>query len=346
MDQLTTKPSFGDEVVLGEGAQPGQHYKQLTSGAAGPESIFSEEDQELEVVFKHEEQEIELTIELLPAALVSNVTFVAEITHIEPEGAKMGTHRTCAIIKSNDKNYKKLMSDIQEMMENELAKYSVETETWSEQFVAAMTIECEDEDDELDWSSYLLHFLAFYWKVMAAFVPPTSYCNGWMTFTFSLVFIGVVTALIGDVAKMFGCVLGLKDSITAITFVALGTSLPDTFASKEATINDETADAAITNVTGSNSVNVFLGLGIPWVLAVCYHSNGKMAYPAGELVFSVLVFFGCALYCLALLIYRRSEWVGGELGGPKKFAWFTSISLALAWVLYIVLSSLRAEEHI
>jgi len=28
------------------------------------------------------------------------------------------------------------------------------------------------------------------------------------------------------------------------------------------------ADAAVGNVTGSNSVNVFLGLGLPWVIAV------------------------------------------------------------------------------
>ncbi|CAN0044627.1 unnamed protein product, partial [Discosporangium mesarthrocarpum] len=52
-----------------------------------------------------------------------------------------------------------------------------------------------------------------------------------VTFVVSLAFIGVVTALIGDVASLFGCVIGLEDSITAITFVALGTSLPDTFAS-------------------------------------------------------------------------------------------------------------------
>ena len=30
------------------------------------------------------------------------------------------------------------------------------------------------------------------------------------------------------------------------------------------------ADAAVGNVTGSNSVNVFLGLGLPWVIAVIY----------------------------------------------------------------------------
>ena len=50
----------------------------------------------------------------------------------------------------------------------------------------------------------------------------------------------------------------------------MGTSLPDTFASKIAAENEKTADNAIGNVTGSNSVNVFLGLGLPWVLAAIY----------------------------------------------------------------------------
>jgi len=350
LNELSEQPKlFGSDVVLGEGAKAGEHYKQLCSGCAGPDSLWNEEDQELEIVFKHEEQEVEMEIELIPSKLAENVTFVAEITHIEPAGAKMGTHKTCAVIKSNDKNYHKLMADIQEMMEKELAKYSVETETWSEQFIAAMTLEAEDDEDEeaeLEWDDYFLHFLSFYWKVVHAFVPPTSYCGGWATFWVSLAFIGAITCCVGDVAKMLGCILGLKDGITAITFVALGTSLPDTFASKEATIGDDTADAAITNVTGSNSVNVFLGLGIPWTLACIYHSDRKMLYPAGDLVFSVLVFFACALYAIVLLVYRRSEWVGGELGGPKTFAWFTSISLALTWVLYVVISSLKAEGHI
>jgi len=35
------------------------------------------------------------------------------------------------------------------------------------------------------------------------------------------------------------------------------------------------ADAAIGNITGSNSVNVFLGLGLPWVIAAQYAWNTK-----------------------------------------------------------------------
>ena len=64
--------------------------------------------------------------------------------------------------------------------------------------------------------------------------------------------------------------MGLKSSVTAITFVALGTSLPDTFASKASAVNEPTADNSLGNITGSNSVNVFLGLGLAWLISAIY----------------------------------------------------------------------------
>ncbi len=45
----------------------------------------------------------------------------------------------------------------------------------------------------------------------------------------------------------------------------------DTFASKVAAIQDSTADNSVGNVTGSNAVNVFLGIGIAWSIASFYH---------------------------------------------------------------------------
>lgn len=44
-----------------------------------------------------------------------------------------------------------------------------------------------------------------------------------------------------QVAHMFGCSLGLSDLMTGMSIVALGTSLPDTFASQYAAIHDDTA---------------------------------------------------------------------------------------------------------
>merc|ERR1711881_482905 len=94
--------------------------------------------------------------------------------------------------------------------------------------------------------------------------------------------IGGVTALIGDLAGMLGCCAGMPDSLTAITFVALGTSLPDTFASKAAALGCPNADDCIGNVTGSNSVNVFLGLGMPWCIASIYWATVPLNGPEAE----------------------------------------------------------------
>lgn len=113
---------------------------------------------------------------------------------------------------------------------------------------------------------------------MFAFIPPTHFFGGWPTFCISLGLIGFLTAIIGDLASIFGCLIGLEDSITAITLVAMGTSMPDTFASKTAATMEKTADNSIGNINGSNSVNVFLGLGLPWMLAAVYHAVNVRTY--------------------------------------------------------------------
>lgn len=61
--------------------------------------------------------------------------------------------------------------------------------------------------------------------------------------------------------------------------------------------------------TGSNSVNVFLGLGLPWVISTCYHAVKKTKYIvySGNLTFSVVVFLSFGLVCILTLVVRR--WV-------------------------------------
>lgn len=54
--------------------------------------------------------------------------------------------------------------------------------------------------------------------------------------------------------------------------------LIDTFASKVAACQDEFADASIGNVTGSNAVNVFLGIGVAWSMAAIYHAYHGRAF--------------------------------------------------------------------
>ncbi|KAK7143638.1 hypothetical protein R3I93_014717 [Phoxinus phoxinus] len=232
----------------------------------------------------------------------------------------------------------------------------VGSSSWREQFVSAVTVSAGDDDEEESGEErlpscfdYIMHFLTVFWKVLFAFVPPTEYWNGWACFIVSITLIGALTALTGDLASHFGCTVGLKDSVTAVVFVALGTSVPDTFASKVAAIQDQYADASIGNVTGSNAVNVFLGIGVAWTIAAVYwNSQGKkFMVPPGSLAFSVTLFTIMALLGVVTLLYRRRPTVsGGELGGPRTAKLLTAFLFFVMWLIYIMLSSLEAYCHV
>ncbi|XP_078797337.1 sodium/calcium exchanger 3 isoform X5 [Oryzias latipes] len=231
----------------------------------------------------------------------------------------------------------------------------VGTNSWREQFMEAITVSAEDEDEDDTGEErlpscfdYVMHFLTVFWKVLFACVPPTDYLNGWACFFVSIVIIGLLTAVIGDLASHFGCTIGLKDSVTAVVFVALGTSVPDTFASKVAAVQDTYADASIGNVTGSNAVNVFLGIGMAWSVAAIYWQmkGEQFVVEAGSLAFSVTLFTIFAFLAVSVLLYRRQAHIGGELGGPRGHRLATSTFLFSLWLLYILFSSLEAYCHI
>jgi len=193
-----------------------------------------------------------------------------------------------------------------------------------------------------------MHFMTIFWKAFFACIPPVNYYGGWLSFYFALAFIGLVTAVVGELASTFGCIVGLKDSVTAITFVALGTSLPDTFASKVAASESHNADSAIGNVTGSNAVNVFLGIGIPWSIAAIYADAGNkgpyISYSCG-FGLSVATYCICAL-CAVLILTLRRRFCKGELGGDPMLAKICAVMLISMWFIYVIVSSLRAYDHI
>jgi len=224
----------------------------------------------------------------------------------------------------------------------------------------------EDEDRGPIFVDYFLHVISIPWKLPIALVcPPSILLGGWLCFGTAIALIGGLTILIIDFAELFGCVTGVQDSITAITFVALGTSMPDLFASRTAAIEDDTADASIVNVTGSNSVNVFLGIGIPWVIASVYwasvsptelwlekyadefldeYKNGAFIVKGGDLGFSVIVFVIAACFALGLLRLRRT-YFDGELGGNNGPKWMSAVLLFMLWVFYVALSIWKVGDE-
>lgn len=272
-----------------------------------------------------------------------------------------------------DESQKKKIDALTGLLQMNWDKTRVGHANYKDQFVQALYVNGmtpEDEDYEKpSTADYFTHFLALPWKLTFALIPPPDYGGGWVCFCIALCFIGGVTAIIGDMAALLGCTMGVPDSITAITFVALGTSLPDTFASKTAATQDPYADASIGNVTGSNSVNVFLGLGMPWLMGACYwtsmgatdewkamYANSKAnvvaEYPAGgfvveagDLGFSVIVFSICACATIGLMVLRRRT-CEGELGGPDGLKKASSAVLVCFWFIYVGLSAWKSMSSL
>ncbi|XP_075879443.1 sodium/calcium exchanger 3 isoform X2 [Nelusetta ayraudi] len=263
----------------------------------------------------------------------------------------LGEHSKLEVIIEESYEFK---STVDKLIKKTNLALVVGTNSWREQFMEAITVSADEDEEDTGEErlpscfDYVMHFLTVFWKVLFACVPPTDYLNGWACFLVSIIIIGLLTAVIGDLASHFGCTIGLKDSVTAVVFVALGTSVPDTFASKVSAVQDTYADASIGNVTGSNAVNVFLGIGVAWsVAAIYWKMKGKeFVVPAGSLAFSVTLFTILAFLAISVLLYRRRAHIGGELGGPRGHRLATSAFFFSLWFLYILFSSLEAYCHI
>ena len=122
--------------------------------------------------------------------------------------------------------------------------------------------------------------------------------------------------------------------------IAGGTSLPDLYASRSAAIGYPTADAAIGNVMGSNAVNVFLGLGLPWTVAAIYwetvgvteewtqrvgddfpqlperYPGGGFVVPARDLCFAAGTFLVCAVVFIGVMLNRRRRFGNNTRSHP------------------------------
>ncbi|GFG40227.1 hypothetical protein Cfor_09815, partial [Coptotermes formosanus] len=241
-------------------------------------NVMDEDSYEKDVLFYVELGEVKMLDEEAGLAAIAERKRPEDRTE-EDKMALLGRPRLGDITRAQIrlKESKEFKNTVDKLVQRANASILIGTSSWKEQFVEAITVSADDGGDDEEeklpsCGDYIMHFVTLFWKILFAFVPPTDLFDGYLCFVTSICGIGCLTAVIGDVASHFGCTVGLKDTVTAVAFVALGTSVPDTFASKVAAIQDKYADASVGNVTGSNAVNVFLGIGVAWSLAAIYHA--------------------------------------------------------------------------
>lgn len=297
------------------------------------------------ITFEQGENEKELVIPILEREALEERGDQFEVELFDVSGgAKLGKKNRATVEIVGDTEIIRKAKGVEEIINMMQKEQNL---SWGQQFKQAIILSPQvDEngviDDITGWEA-AIHFCAIGWKVLFACIPPARYWRGWPCFIVSLCFIGAVTYIVGEFAALLGCVMTLKQSLTAISIIALGTSLPDAFASRAAAIQSDNADVCIGNITGSNSVNVFLGLGLPWLIgAIYYEIDGTdFIVPKEGLSFSVMMFLITSILCLITLVVRRFT-VGGELGGHNPvWKWATAGWFVFLWFIYLLFSGLE-----
>ncbi|XP_042475301.1 magnesium/proton exchanger isoform X2 [Macadamia integrifolia] len=250
----------------------------------------------------------------------------------------------------NVPNYDPIESCDGNFLKKSIQEDSNVVSVWKQQFLEALVLE-KAGSRKLDNLYLRLARISWQlilapWRVLFVFVPPCQIAHGWIAFICSLIFISGIAYIVTKLTDLISCVTGINAYVIAFTALASGTSWPDLVASKIAAERQTTADSAIANITCSNSVNIYVGIGFPWLVNTAYnfiaYREPLRIQNAKGLSFSLLVFFMTSIACIAVLVFRRMK-LGAELGGPRIWAWATSIFFMFLWVVFVVLSSLKVS---
>jgi len=207
--------------------------------------------------------------------------------------------------------------------------------------------EQDDDDDEEsfvhpfqppkgDFGSFMKWFIS--WPLLLCLFLTIPNCNNpkfekffILTFLMSTVWIAAFSYVMVWMVCLVGYTLGIPDTIMGITFLAAGTSVPDTIASVMVARNGY-GDMAVSNSIGSNVFDILLGLGLPWFLSTTIRPNG--AEPTVHINSNGLM-ISVSLLLLSLIIVVLSIHLNGW-----KLDKRLGIIIMLSYASFLVLSIL------
>lgn len=132
-----------------------------------------------------------------------------------------------------------------------------------------------------------------------------------LVFLLSIFYIGALSWGLVELAIVLAHELAVSEVIIALTVLAAGTSVPDMFSSIIVARKGK-GDMAVSNAVGSNTFDILVGLGLPWILYIAF-TGKQLAVSPENLLSSVILLFSTVAALLVLLIVQRfkiGRWTG------------------------------------
>lgn len=126
----------------------------------------------------------------------------------------------------------------------------------------------------------------------------------WAAFGISLIWITLISYFMVELMLKLGCLWSIPDVVMGLTFLAMGTSIPDALGSISVA-KDGHGDMAVSNAVGSNVFDICMGLGLPWAIKAISNGGDAMKIcDTSDIIPSMFILLGIIAVLFTVL------WVG------------------------------------
>jgi K+-dependent Na+/Ca+ exchanger-like protein len=180
--------------------------------------------------------------------------------------------------------------------------------------------EIRDVDEDFEWPESSrdipLYLLSLPWRYAFRYTIPDCslpHRENWYGISFftSILWISAISYFMVSWAARVGCIIGIPEVVMGTIVVAAGTSIPDALGSIAVAKAGE-GDMAVANAVGSNVFDIWLGLGLPWLIILPTRPNKSVTldtsqlFPSMGILFGVLAIYYMALYFNGWQLTRRT----------------------------------------
>jgi len=187
-----------------------------------------------------------------------------------------------------------------------------------------VAIEEEEAAKENIWNR--IH--ALFDKGLNIFFPPSE--QYYRVFFVSIAFIGGISWLLVESGVAIAHILHVPEVVIALTILAIGTSVPDTMSSYIVAKKGKSS-MSISNAVGSNIFDIFIGLGLPWLIVLSF-SGETIKINTEGLYTSILLLLGSIVVTLIVLLLRG--WKIDKVSG------YSLIAVYMGYLIYAISSVL------
>ncbi|CAG2111809.1 unnamed protein product, partial [Medioppia subpectinata] len=216
--------------------------------------------------------------------------------------------------------------------------YRARSRSASQKRILLSETELEEEEDWIESSCFfkwLLFPMTLLFKITLP--KPTKLCFI-ITFLISIIWIGSLTYVCVWMVTIIGYTFGLPDTVSGLTLLAAGTSVPELISSVLVVKKASQADMAICNSIGSNIFDILFCLGVPWFLksVIWMFQKGTFSLEATAVPIDStalpLTTFSLLVTIFALLAtFQATKW---------KLGLTVGITCSIIYVIFCIISSL------